>query len=85
MRRHGGASHASAKSQHFLLGAALAALLLGLEESGEATHRSAHVSMHPVRYTSGAARRCHVQKPDVSGTSPCPKKKAASGVRPKSN
>jgi hypothetical protein len=85
MRWHGGASHASAKPQHFLLGAALAALLLGLEESGEATHRNAHVSMHPVRFVSGGARRCQLQKPDASGRSLCPKSKTVSGVRPRSN
>jgi hypothetical protein len=84
---HGGATRVSAKPHHFLIGAALAALLLGLEESGEATHRNAHVTIHPVTFMSGAAmaRRCQQQKSDVPRAPSCPKAKAETGVRPRSN
>jgi hypothetical protein len=81
---HGGVTRVSARPHHFLIGAALAALLLGLEESGEATHHSAHVMMHPVVFISGTARRC-LQKPDTPGAAPCAKTKAETGVRPRSN
>lgn len=83
MRRHGGVSRTPTKPQHFLLGAALAALLLGLEESGEATHRHAHAMIHPVTFMS--AQRCREAKSDAPAVPPCTKTKAESGVRPRSN
>jgi hypothetical protein len=79
---HGGATRASARPHHFLIGAALAALLLGLEESGEAAHRNAHVTMHPLTFI--AQRLCE-QKPDNPHTPSCGKTKAETGVRPRSN
>ena len=84
MPLHGGASRLSAKPHHFLIGAILAALLLGLEESGDAAHRSAHVAMHPVMLASRAVRRCE-QKPATPHTPACEKTEAESGVRPRSN
>jgi hypothetical protein len=85
MRAHGGATRLSSKPHHFLIGAALAALLLGLEESGDATHRHAHATLHPVTLMSQTARHCRPPKADVRAPSKCAKSKAESGVRPRSN
>lgn len=82
MPGHGGALHASAKPQHFLLGAALAALLLGLEEESDATHRNAHVMMHPVMFMPEQAKRCTPEKSEARSTQSCKNTKAETGVRP---
>jgi hypothetical protein len=84
MRAHGGATRVTARPHHFLIGAALAALLLGLEENGEATRRLAHVTMRPVTFMSGVVRRCEA-KPETPHAPPCVKTKAETGVRPRSN
>jgi hypothetical protein len=85
MRRHGGAWTASAKPQHLLLGAALAALLLGLEKESEGTHRNAHVMVHPAMFMSEPAKRCAAEKSEAQSTQSCKNTKADIGVRPRSN
>jgi len=85
MRWHGGAWNASARTQHFLLGAVVAALLLGLEEESDATHRNAHVMVHPAMFMSEPVRRCAVEKSAAQSLQSCKNTKADIGVRPRSN
>jgi hypothetical protein len=82
MRRHGGALHASARTQHFLIGAALAALLLGLEEESKSTHRNAHVAMHPAMFLQDTAKRCGLEKAGAQSAQSCKNTPMESSVRP---
>jgi len=85
MQWHGGAQRASVRPQQFLLGAALAALLLGLEEESESSQRNANVMVQPAMFTRELAKRCEREKSAAQSTQSCKNNNGQTGVRPRSN
>ena len=85
MQWHGGAQRASVRPQHFLLGAALAALLLGLEEESESAQRNAHVMVQPATLMLELAKRCGPEKSAAQSTQSCKNSNVQTGGSPRSN